>query len=298
MTKFTADNYLEISMPPGKYRFCVIPYDILDKPATGTQWAAFKVYNAVRPELYKTEELNYYNDKNGSKFEFFGNNIEPDAQIYFVASDGERVAPVEIIGNEDGNSVRLVFDKGQLIDGEYEIIVINPGGLDTSMSGIDYRAYREKFGIAHYVAGVSFMQAYPSYGEGLSSGGYLYYLSAHISFISCMFLDNYIGFELTLSRFTKFWEHFYYTDQTNGYRFGYNLIFINWISGRQAAVNFRIGAGFDLQPMDLSYFNIGVSFQYRIFQKFYVEAGVNFSNSIIDSTIGDFMPWIGLTTVF
>jgi len=56
VSKFTADNYFDISLPPGNYRFRVIPYDILDKPGMGTKWETFKVFNAVKPELYHPKE--------------------------------------------------------------------------------------------------------------------------------------------------------------------------------------------------------------------------------------------------
>jgi hypothetical protein len=56
MSKFTADNFIDILLPLGNYRFRVIPYDILDKPAAGTQWAQFKVPNAVKPDVSQTEE--------------------------------------------------------------------------------------------------------------------------------------------------------------------------------------------------------------------------------------------------
>jgi len=298
ISKFTNGNYLDISLPPGNYRFRVIPYDILGRPSTETQWASFMVFNAVKPELYQPgKDLDYYNDKQGSKFEFNGKNIEQSAKVYFVNSDGERIVPVEIIVNYDGSSVRVIFDKGQLVDGEYEVFVVNPGGLETSVGGVDYKTYREKFGQFHYIINVSFMPAFQVYGESPENGGFLYYLSARASVISCIYLNNYFGLELSLSRFSRS-EYNYIPGAMNGYTFGYNFLFINWLSGREAAVNFKLGIGFNMQTMDLSYSNIGISFMYRIFKKFYIETGVNFPNSFYYFDIGYLSPWIGLSIVF
>jgi len=296
MSKITNDNHFDITLPPGNYRFRVTPYDVLGKPSAGTQWSPFTVYNAVKPELYMPEELDYFNDKQGSKFVFNGNNIEPDAKIYFINSEGEQIVPIEVIRSDDGSSVRLVFDKGQLLDGEYEVFVVNPGGLETSLGGIDYKTYREKFGLMHYVLSVSFMPSYQVYREEFSPPGeLLYYIYARMSVISCMFLDNYIGMEFAVSRF---WDaDNFLNESTSGFTTEYNLIFINWLPERKAAVNFKIGIGFDMQPMDLTYSTIGVSFMYRLFQKLNIEAGVNFIHSK-RSESGNVLPWAGLCIIF
>jgi len=295
-SKFINDNHFDISLPPGNYRFRVTPYDVLGKPSEGTKWAPFTVYNAVKPELYVPEELDYFNDRQGSKFVFNGNNIEPDAKIYFVNSAGEQIVPVEVIRSGDGSSVRLVFDKGQLVDGEYDVVVINPGGLETSLGGIDYKTYREKFGLMHYVLGVSFMPSFQTYREESGpSSEFLYYISARLSVISCIFLDNYIGMEFTLSRFWNNGD--FISESTSGFTTEYNLIFINWLPERKAAVNFKIGIGFDMQPMDLTYTTIGVSFLYHLFQKVNVEAGVNFIHSGKDKS-GYVLPWAGMSYIF
>jgi hypothetical protein len=296
VSEFTTGNFIDISLPPGNYRFRVIPYDVLGKPVAGTEWVPFVVFNAVKPELYQTEELDYFNDKQGSKFKFNGRNIEPDAHVYFVNSKGEQITPVEVIRNYDGSSIRLVFNKGQLIDGKYEVFVVNPCGLETSLDGIDFKSYREKFGTAHYIVGVSFVPSFQAYGEELSSGGLLYHLSVQASVITCMFLDNYVGMEFTFSRFTKI-DSYFFDDTSSGYTFGYNFIFINWLPERKAAVKFKIGVVFDMQPMDLNYSNIGASFLYRFFKYLNIETGVNFTHSKKDNC-GDILPWIGLSFFF
>jgi len=291
-SQLTTGNYLDISMPPGNYRFRVIPYDILGRPSIGTEWELFKVFNAVKPELYKPGEDYYYNDKQGTKFEFNGKNIEPDAKFYFVNSKGEHIVPAFIIRNDYGNSIRLTFNKNQLIDGEYEFFVVNPGGLETSISGINYKSYREKFGLMHYVVCASFMPSFQAYGEGFNGN---IFISAQISVISCIFLNNYIGMEFTVSGFKKWWDDDYGGYEQISFTTGYNLIFINWLPDRKAAFNFRIGIGFDMQPMDLNYTNIGVSFLYRLFMNLCVEGGINFSHPIKNSTDGYLQPWVGLT---
>jgi len=47
LRSFTTDLSIVVSLPPGDYRFRIIPHDILDRPSEGTQWMHF----GVRPAL-------------------------------------------------------------------------------------------------------------------------------------------------------------------------------------------------------------------------------------------------------
>jgi len=51
--EFTALNYIELSLPVGSYCFIIIPYDILDKPGTPSDWRYIDVIPAPG-----TEDLN------------------------------------------------------------------------------------------------------------------------------------------------------------------------------------------------------------------------------------------------
>jgi len=51
----TKAQFIEVSLPPGNYRFRVIPYDILGRPTEGSQWANIVVLPVPKPEQY--EEL-------------------------------------------------------------------------------------------------------------------------------------------------------------------------------------------------------------------------------------------------
>ena len=43
-------SYLEVTLPPGNYRFRVIPYDFLEKPGTASRWVSFEVKRAAIPK--------------------------------------------------------------------------------------------------------------------------------------------------------------------------------------------------------------------------------------------------------
>lgn len=68
--EFTEAEFIEISLPPGNYRFRVIPYDFRDLPEPGTEWKEFTILPApvemppveippaeVSPEIKPEKEL-------------------------------------------------------------------------------------------------------------------------------------------------------------------------------------------------------------------------------------------------
>jgi hypothetical protein len=43
LREFTQSFYIDVSLPLGEYRFRIIPYDILDRPAEASQWMRFEI---------------------------------------------------------------------------------------------------------------------------------------------------------------------------------------------------------------------------------------------------------------
>jgi hypothetical protein len=54
LKEFTSSNFIEVSLPPGAYRFRVIPYNILGKPVEGSKWVYIDVLPVSQQE--KNEE--------------------------------------------------------------------------------------------------------------------------------------------------------------------------------------------------------------------------------------------------
>ena len=48
LREYTTALYVDVTLPLGEYRFRIIPYDILDRPAEGTAWMHFEIRPPVR----------------------------------------------------------------------------------------------------------------------------------------------------------------------------------------------------------------------------------------------------------
>jgi hypothetical protein len=294
LTEFTTDNFVYLSLPPGNYQFRIISYNILDKPGTETQWMPLNVFNAIKPVLYQPgEDMKYINDQRGFIFVFDGKDIAPDAKGYFVNTKGERITPVDTINNDDGSSISLVFGKDQLVDGKYEVFVVNPGGLEGGLDGINFKSPPKKLRPVVFIFGASLMPLYPVYGDEFGSTWTFLNMSARLSVNCYLFFNTYIGLELFL---TKYMDNI--LNVPNGLAGGNSLLFIKWLPSQKAAYNFRIGNGFTTQPLDYKYINMGVSYLFRVTQHLNVEAGINYTHSMNDSSSGGIFPWAGMSILF
>jgi len=53
LREITKAQFIEVSLPPGNYRFRVIPYDILGRPTEGTKWVNVTVLPVPKQEEYE-----------------------------------------------------------------------------------------------------------------------------------------------------------------------------------------------------------------------------------------------------
>jgi len=136
---FTASLFIVVSLPPGDYRFRVIPYDVLDRPGTGSPWVNLEVRHAVRPELMGMSSGFYSSgiddQPSGYVLEIEGNDIVPGAEVFIRPPDGTLI-PAETLSFGEGTDVIIFVDDDKATPGEYDLVVRNPGGLESSVGGI------------------------------------------------------------------------------------------------------------------------------------------------------------------
>jgi len=52
--EYTESLFFDVSLPPGEYRYRIIPHDILDRPGGGSQWIYFAV--SIMPDIHIAQE--------------------------------------------------------------------------------------------------------------------------------------------------------------------------------------------------------------------------------------------------
>lgn len=141
---FSTDFFLEISLPPGRYRYSVIPYDFLDRPGAGTEWIDFEILAAVYPQLiYSIPELYLSGEEkpvftNEYTLMIYGANISLHSEIFIRFNNSTIISPSNTRIYADRQSARLVFKDIDQIPEVFDVVVRNPGDLETSMETYSY----------------------------------------------------------------------------------------------------------------------------------------------------------------
>jgi len=135
----TTSLFVVVSLPPGEYRFQVITYDILDRPGERSPWVNLEVRHAVRPELMGMSS-GFFSSGNddqpsGYALRVTGNDIVPGAEVFVRHPDGTLI-PSDVLGYGEGTDAIIFIDSSKVEPGEYELLIRNPGGLESGVTGI------------------------------------------------------------------------------------------------------------------------------------------------------------------
>jgi hypothetical protein len=124
------ENFIELSLSPGLYRYRIEVYNLLNRSAGFSEWIPFRVLPALQPELWSFSQEFLSGPQ--MAITLYGKNLVEGAELYLQPlKTGEPLTPLELLLS--GERVRLVFDQNALTPGRYRVYVRNPGGLESSL---------------------------------------------------------------------------------------------------------------------------------------------------------------------
>lgn len=294
-----ADTFIDVSIPAGDYRYRVLSFNVLGLLDSETDWEYFLVLPALQPSIVDFTPQAFYFDRLAPRIiTITGENLLVDAEIYLVSKtaldeNGQPVVlkPRDILRNELGETARLIFNEEDLIAGSYDIVVKDPGGLETR-AGDFVIAMAKPYDIN---VSLGYIPMFTLYGEMRYFLDHIFDplgFSARGSFIPFKWDFGNLGFEMNTS-----WS--YLTSQQKGFITRANLVLINaggvfqyWIIRRELSLNGRAGIGFagifdyhfkfdtgrngsSINTGAFSFF-LGSSVQWLFFKQFFVEGGLDF----------------------
>jgi hypothetical protein len=128
----TTDSFIEVSLPPGTYRYAVTVYNLLGKPETTSDWLYFNISRAYQPEVHSVfPKTIYLEEPNDGKFSITGKNLREDSR-YSLCRQGKNgeAFTAQLTGHDENDKkAELQFDMKKLDTGIYSLTVTNPGGL-------------------------------------------------------------------------------------------------------------------------------------------------------------------------
>jgi hypothetical protein len=298
--EFTTELFIEVPLLPGKYRCLVIPYNLLDLAGEASPWMYIEVIAALNPEL---DNIFFKETKFGTalyEMTVSGKNLIPGAEILLRGPGGERVIPVEIQNDKGGAHIRLLFEKDQLVAGDYELMVINPGGLQASRGGIPFSPDPVKTAAVkvNLFLSAAWMPSFTIYDRENSFLGRNLSLAGSALRFGAVWAKSYFGFNPGLELAASY--NFFNADhggQAHLWGVGLNLLVMKWLPGDKAerfpmALTFRLGGGYSVHFQT----TMGVSFLLFVMNNWYLETGLDYAHWFTNSYPypSSFRPWIGI----
>jgi hypothetical protein len=305
------DDFILVSLPHGKYRYSVTPYDLLGNRGESSQWKEFEVLPAYQPAISSFTPEFFHLDRNIARvITISGINLLEESEIYLQGfSAALYPEKVEIISNE---RAVLYFDDWKLIPGSYDIYVKNPGGVSTR-SGKFFIGYRKLLDFFLKPALTPVIPIYGTIKDLIGPNVYLAGLSFSFEAISSARGDFNGGLELAASAVYLDPSLSIQTGSDN-YQKGYieggllltsidlNIAFQRRFNRNRMALTFRFGLG----AVTMNHFNnseenetmiglnLGLNFFIRLFGNFYIEAGVDLNNFMPLGSSGIIRPRLGV----
>ncbi|MBQ3670668.1 MAG: hypothetical protein II921_04220, partial [Treponema sp.] len=122
------ENFIELSLPSGSYRYRVSLYNALGNFENQSDWLAFTILKALQPKLTAVTR-----DDKTDNLVFSGENLLPSSKFemtYTSATGKKIVTEGKIAKSGSGNkSQAVLFSLKDIPAGKYTFSVSNPGGL-------------------------------------------------------------------------------------------------------------------------------------------------------------------------
>ena len=278
--QFITQRFIEVSLTIGDYRFRIIPYDILNRPAAASEWKYFKIIPAPRFEP-GYEHPAQSEPQAQRELEFIPHYEE---EIESQPEPAPAPVPAPVLAAETQEQPKEIETKDDAEELEMEPEKKNPYTLNPVL----------------FSAGMFASLHYSLYGKEFKEDISPFNFGARLNVIFKLPMDIYIGPELT----ANFYQ-FIVMDEYNMYFLapGFNLLALKWLPNERLAV----GARFGIMYLHYTYeaFNsdnlmpsAGAIIRFRVSPVFLLEAGFDYFHIVNIAPGGYIRPWIGIGVQF
>ncbi|MDR1507275.1 MAG: hypothetical protein LBI67_09270 [Treponema sp.] len=130
----TGETFIEFSFSGGSYRYRIQIYDLLNRPSGSSSWKEFNIITILPPEIsgFSPGEL-----KRGKKeprcITITGRNFSSHGRVFLRnQKDGSLLEASLVQIDSSARTIRMTFAEGELVSGNYDICVVNPGEFESS----------------------------------------------------------------------------------------------------------------------------------------------------------------------
>ena len=130
----TEENFIEISLNHGQYRYRVTPSDLLGRRRPAAEWAQLSILQVFQPELDGLlPSIVYLDEAEQVILELSGSNFIDDSKVFLRSPQGNEITSDKYTVLDDGKKAQLEFNKSKLQAGLFDVVIENPGGLNDTL---------------------------------------------------------------------------------------------------------------------------------------------------------------------
>jgi hypothetical protein len=298
----TDELFLELSLPPGMYRYRILSYNVLERLAAASSWTGIRIYPARVPTVETFSPPAFHIDGHQEEFtlSLYGYDLMDEARVYIIAKTekAKPVEPLSIRPSEDGTSLSAVFPAGGLALGDYDIVITNPGGLRTVKEGFAV-SFAKPVDLAFSLGYAPFLPLYGSLFTGYGNTLYPLGFFGRFSAVPFKRIWGSIGGEFNFRFVDMTTEDTRFILNGQLLLFGLNVLYQRWFRDYTMALNFRLGGSFvpvvniqfehndgsSSKNQTLMYFALaaGASWQWHIWRGLFFEAGLDYIQLVAGS---------------
>jgi len=310
LREFTENRFVEVTLRPGQYRFRVIPYDLLNRPAQGTEWRYIEVLRMpeqvfeAEPEFELKTEPEFVPEPE-SELEIEPvfepeSETQPESEMEFepeIVAEPELVIeikpelkPEPILEPKPELKLEPELKPEPELKSEPEP---KPELKPESEPAIEQEPESETGKLKNIIlsVGANYSVLIPYYGNDFETHSSMIGAGINFNIVFQVPANIYVGFDI---------RAFYNIGSQNILAAGVNLLAMKWISNERIAVGVRYGAFYPVlfTELDNIIVNAGASVHLRLLNNFVLEAGVDLLHVFNDVSSGSFRPWIGFAYQF
>jgi hypothetical protein len=288
----TEQTFLELSLPPGMYRYRILNYNVLGRVGAVSEWIGIRVFVAKPPGAEQLNPPAYFIDSLEENFTLTvsGHDLVEEAELYIVARKrgAKPVLPASIQYSPDESAITAVFSAKGLALGAYDIVIINPGGIRQSLRGFSVGFSRPvdinvSLGYAPIIPAAGYF--FNIYDSALYPLG----VFGRISIVPLKQLWGWFGLEFSPHYVNLKTRSDAYDLTGNMVNLYVDALFQRWMRNYTMAVNLRLGGGIssvsgmtfdhkdgsrsETEKAMLAAINAGASVQWMVWKNLFIEAG-------------------------
>jgi len=127
----TESTSVKVQLAPDTYTYDIITWNLLDQPEEESGWQPLVVIKAELPKITGVAPAFIYMDAPNSKIALKGEKLVQGATVLLRDSTGHDIKATQNLFTGD-NEVTATFPENEYKPGMFDIVVVNPGGLQST----------------------------------------------------------------------------------------------------------------------------------------------------------------------